>query len=277
MKKLTPKGIIGLSTTAFLFLILMSIIYLNNQVEFNPIEAKWELQEQYQVGLNITSGSISSSSIENYNMNYVVNEVYIPWDGILDDDEFGRSRTDIKEIQNNNILLSDIVNLNGVIFWDSNMNYIGVYYPSHSTRYINFGGFIAYILEQDLEIPFNAQYFALIANTGSSIPGFPATTFQLFSSIEATYLSIDYEFIYEPQDTYQVFENIRNNATTVNPLGFMNTLVSIPSQAVGYFKSFTQFLSFDIADGIQTWWRDNLLGPESGYWSLVELIQDLGE
>ena len=271
MKKLTPKGIIGLSSTAFLFLILMSIIYLNNQVQFNTIEAKWELAEQYTIQESV----ISSSSIIDYDINYLQGYEYNT--GFGTGPESGDSQAWATEkilIQNDSLLIDTPFSIS-ILVYDNN-NYLGVYRLNHnnalSSAEISENTYLGQF--QNNVLLSNATHFAFVGY-GFSFETFVATSFAQFETINPQYEIVN--ITDTSIDSYQVFENIRNNATTVNPLGFMNTLVSIPSQAVGYFKSFMEFLSFDIADGIQTWWRDKLLGPESGYWSLVELIQTLGD
>ena len=342
MKKLTPKGIIGLSATAFLFLILMSIIYLNNQVEFNAIEAKWELQEQYQERdiipatytqvaiyeneyfLSLSNSQYLINNNPNLDLNNgfdieievrvnelnSINKYYLSFDDggstqfnilygyktntfeiyylgqgntdtIRDNSEIVINNTDfntIRYVYNGSTLYSY---LNGNLINTFNINSFTNIYPNkiHIPRDPIDIDLKYFRINNESEYLFNegtgSIVFDNIGNNDLNINGIP--DWNLYSQI-----FVGYEFqivnnTISAIDSYQVFENIRNNATTVNPLGFMNTLVSIPSQAVGYFKSFMEFLSFDISDGIQTWWRDKLLGPESGYWSLVELIQDLGD
>ena len=232
MRKLTPKGIIGLSTTAFLFLILMSIIYFNDQVEFNSVEAKWELSQDYQIG---TFGSFTPGGI--YEFEVIENAIYNS-----DTSEtnfynvFSNGNVTTRMIIQGSILSQDFNNTHQIHFWDENYIWLGfMFYDSFS-----FQGTLGQYSGVEVEnIPQDAYYFGVYARKASA-GEYVAVPTIVFESNEYTYDSIG---SITNQDSYQVFENIRNNASTVNPLGFMNTIVSIPARAVGYYNSFTDFVT----------------------------------
>ena len=275
MRKLTPKGIIGLTTTAFLFFILTSLIYFNDQVEFNAVEAKWELQDQYNFVQEIPA---EIEIIEIYGNTSVYDLDFV--DGQFYDFTSGNPITNsdlhftspLIQIQNNAIIIDDITKISFISFWN-NGTYIG-YYHHIGAGISSFGNPIGTINSNgNISIPSNATHFALNGHKNNTNLYVYVQSYQDFLQNELkygdTFVVIDTQInIITPTqsaiDTYQVFENIRNNASTVNPLGFMNTLVSIPSQAVGYYDAFTDFVTggfgiFDIPDMTfselaDTWW-----------------------
>lgn len=317
MRKLNPKGIIGLTTTAFLFFILTSLIYFNDQVQFNSLEAKWELEDQYKIGQEI----LIDTTIDKYYLSFDGND-YLRGNALntLSVNNDFEIRMKIVLTQNNyQAILSNALGLYNRVFIGYNNNnqslVAGLYDGSFNGKEIPVN------LNEELEIVFrydsgNVTLYvndieatnvgdgfssnnAINMSLGSRTGG---TSFYMIGSIyelnifdtNNTLLHL-YDFdgigslndlitghilnIYGATwvlytetiqttssaiDSYQVFENIRNNASTVNPLGFMNTLVSIPAQAVGYYDAFTDFVTggfgiFDIPDMTfselaDTWW-----------------------
>ena len=239
MRKLTPKGIIGLTTTAFLFLILTSLIYFNDQVEFNEVKAKWELQDDYKIGSVITYTSIS---LKSYDIQFIENERwrYFETDPTIQADN-GWSRTDKIPIINDSLFIHNPEYVTAIIFWDNN-TYLGGYAPSNLTE--------SWVISNDdwsndgiITLPNNATHFAMVGlKVNIAIFTYENIPYASFITTDPSY---EQEVVISepPLDSYQVFENIRNNATTINPLGFMNSIVSVPARAVGYYNSFVDFVT----------------------------------
>ena len=325
MRKLTPKGIISLTTTAFLFFILTSLIYFNDQVEFNAVEAKWELQENYiqrdfipatyttetieQSGLRIdgvndyvyTSTSLNTLYNSNTTKEIEIDFTYYSGDGYI---MYANSSNNIatyidiyqgqiqvrlgtttrvtgiypntgddiniKVIHNNStmtVLVNDNIVIDNMSWVMSGFNNRGI---TFGASFQGAGAFIFIDLKYVSIINNNIQFIEYLIDEGtgnilndSSGNNYDATIYGA-TWLENEIVTVIDQPTQSAIDSYQVFENIRNNASTVNPLGFMNTLVSIPSQAVGYYDSFTDFVTggfgiFDIPDMTfselsDTWW-----------------------
>ena len=239
MKKLSPKSLIALSSVTFLFFLLMGTVYLNDQVTFNTVNAEWELKPEYQIGVTQTS-IIVTSQVAIYE-----------YDIIFTDDP------NIYHSSQPFILFTD--------------DYLNVLTQRGSSSLVR-------LYWRDSESQTTISHFDLTTNLVELTPPPGSDSFRLVAhdntDFDSIYVASEY-VIYEETEvfdgylsSYDVFENIRNNATTTNPLGFMNAIMEIPAVNIGYMRSIIEFFDVskykdvlglndtpsELMDRTDTWW-----------------------
>ena len=336
------NGFSKISIIGFLLLLLVGSVYFNDQVEFNSVQSKWELQEQY-VQRELIPAEIETQQINYLDFDGVNDYVSITNDNIILDGDWEINLTLVFDnINKENYIFSFAYNESNsfLIYIDPNSSlniaYANLNNGTFQSIDSNFSPNENQIYELKLKHFNGNQYEYYIDNTliytfTMSTPIFDSSNIHLgyafprnkagsffdgsiyyFNIIDdfttvleynfndgsgniltdiagnndgiingATWQSLTQNVIVTPTqsaiDSYQVFENIRNNASTVNPFGYMDTVLDIPSQMVGFTNRWFDFLGFDF--------RNDLIGDtpsevmentDKWYWNIFEWVIGVG-
>lgn len=242
------NGFSKLSIISFLMLLLVGAVYFNSQVQFNSVSARWEINEDYQIREEIP-GQIQ---IIEYTRTNIDNSIYdgnnspSNTEGALNTNATDWASTSKMEIINNSIIIDDPYSR--IFFWDSNDIFIGGFWnPLYSLGTYPGTGDISNI------IPSNANYFAISVLKPYNAVFVPSSiSYQALIDNEL-YVLGTYTVTQPAIDSYQVFENIRNDAPIINPLGFMDTIITIPQKMVTYTDTFFNWIGFS--------YKENILEP----------------
>lgn len=339
------NGFSRISIIGFLLLLLVGSVYFNDQVEFNSVEAKWELNDQYQIRdetlieeeIDIYQYSLKFENANDYvefplhslftnnfeiEINIKINELttqeYIFY---ANGDRFngnsgiqlfhwGGNQNNVFTIHLPGKDLAYAPNVTfvpgttyNVVFGYQNGLYMiidgvsqtlvslfgGSLITPQGNSYINNGGGIANYDNSSFEVNYLSfkennilkhEYLFQDNNSNILFDNVGNKDGIIYNStlIQGDFIGTEINIITAPGiDSYQVFENIRNNASSVNPLGFMDRVLDIPSQMVGFTNRWFDFLGFDFrSDLIGDTPSEVMQNTDKWYWNIFEWVLGVG-